>query len=49
MLVVTGDTLNPMKQHQLAGVEMMFKTDISLEDYQQFIQDVQAHLARNGE
>ena len=49
VLVVTGDTLNTDEEHQLAGVEVMSKTDISLEESRQFIEDVQTRLTRNGD
>jgi CheY-like chemotaxis protein len=49
VLIVTGESLNADEQDLLHGVEVMYKTDISLEDCKQFIQDVQMHLSRNGE
>ncbi len=49
VLIVTGDTLDASEQDQLAGVEVVLKTDISLEDCQRFLTDVQMHLSRNGE
>jgi GAF domain-containing protein/response regulator RpfG family c-di-GMP phosphodiesterase len=49
VLIVTGDSLNADEQNLLHGVEVMYKTNISLEDCKQFIQDVQMHLSRNGE
>ena len=49
VLVVTGDSLNANEHSQLNGVEVMYKTDISLEDCKQFIQDVQTHLSHNGD
>ena len=49
VLVVTGDTLNTDEEHQLAGVEVMSKTDISLAESRQFIEDVQTRLTRNGD
>jgi GAF domain-containing protein/CheY-like chemotaxis protein len=49
VLVVTGDSLNADEQNMLNGVEVVSKTNISLEDCKQFIQDVQMHLSRNGE
>jgi hypothetical protein len=49
VLVVTGDTLNTNEENQLAGVEVMYKTDISLEESKQFIEDVQTRLTGNGD
>jgi CheY-like chemotaxis protein len=49
VMIVTGDTLNADEQNQLVNVGLMYKTDISLEDYQRFIHGVETHLARNGE
>jgi CheY-like chemotaxis protein len=49
VLIVTGDTLNTDEEMQLDGVDVMYKTDISLEDCQQFINDVQSRLTRNGD
>jgi CheY-like chemotaxis protein len=49
VLVVTGDTLDAVEQNKLADVKIMYKTDISLDDYRHFIQDVETHLSRNGD
>ena len=49
VLVVTGDTLNNEEQNQLDGVDVTYKTDISLEDCKTFINDVQSRLTRNGD
>ena len=49
VLIVTGESLNADEQDLLDGVDVMYKTNISLEDCKQFIQDVQMHLSRNGE
>jgi CheY-like chemotaxis protein len=49
VLVVTGDTLDAIEQNKLADVKIMYKTDISLDDYRDFIQGVETHLSRNGD
>ncbi len=49
VLVVTGDTLDAVEQNKLADVKIMYKTDISLDDYRHFIEGVQTHLSRNGD
>jgi GAF domain-containing protein/DNA-binding response OmpR family regulator len=49
VLVVTGDTLDAVEQDRLADVKIMYKTDISLDDYRHFIQGVETHLSRNGD
>ena len=50
VLVVTGDTLNAAEQDLLVDVGLLYKTDISLDEYQRFIEDVQTQLAaRNGD
>ncbi len=49
VLVVTGDTLNMDEQSQLSGVDVTYKTDITLEDCKTFISDVQSRLTRNGD
>jgi GAF domain-containing protein/CheY-like chemotaxis protein len=49
VLVITGDTLNSTEENQLGEVSVLYKSDISLEDYQQLIAGVEARLSRNGE
>ncbi len=50
VLVVTGDTLNAAEQDLLVDVSLLYKTDISLDEYQSFIKDVESQLAsRNGD
>lgn len=49
VLVVTGDTLDAVEQTKLADVKIMYKTDISLDDYRDFIQGIETHLSRNGD
>jgi CheY-like chemotaxis protein len=45
VMVVTGDVdLNTDEQALLANVHVLPKTDISQEEYQQFIADVRRHL-----
>lgn len=49
VLVVTGEMLTPAEQDLLNNVSLLYKSDISLEDYQRFIADVESQLLRNGE
>jgi CheY-like chemotaxis protein len=49
VLVVTGDTLNASERDLLVDVGLMYKTDISIDDYRRFIDDVATHLSRNGD
>jgi CheY-like chemotaxis protein len=49
VLIVTGDTLDAAERDRLADVAVLYKTDISYEDFRQFIQGVRTHLSRNGE
>lgn len=48
IMVVTADTLNADEQGHLAGVEVMYKTDLGQENYRQFIEGVRAYLGQNG-
>jgi CheY-like chemotaxis protein len=49
VMVVTADTLNPNEQNQLANIDVLYKTDLSQENYQQFIEGVKTHLSNaNG-
>jgi CheY-like chemotaxis protein len=49
VMVVTADTLNADEQGHLAGVEVMFKTDLGQENYRQFIDGIRTHLGgQNG-
>ena len=49
VLVVTGDTLNSEEESQLGSVAVTYKTDISREDYHQFLRGVQTYLTGNGD
>ncbi|MBZ0293549.1 MAG: response regulator, partial [Anaerolineae bacterium] len=49
ILVVTGDMLTSSEHDLLSNVSLLYKSDISLEDYQRFITDVETQLLRNGE
>jgi hypothetical protein len=43
--VVTGEMqLDASEQEQLQNVRVLYKTDISQDQYEQFIEDVKAHL-----
>jgi len=45
VMVVTGEMqLDPNEQEQLQNVRVLYKTDISQDQYEQFIEDVKAHL-----
>ncbi|NJN36036.1 MAG: response regulator [Nitrospiraceae bacterium] len=45
VMVVTGEVnFNSSEQEQLQNVRVLYKTDISQDQYEQFIQDVKAHL-----
>jgi GAF domain-containing protein/CheY-like chemotaxis protein len=49
VIVVTGDTLDSAEQSRLAGVDVLSKTDISLQNYNRFIHGITTHLSQNGE
>jgi GAF domain-containing protein/CheY-like chemotaxis protein len=50
VLVVTGDTLNADEHEELADISVVFKTEISQEEYQRFIRGVRDHLSHiNGD
>ena len=49
VMVVTADTLNADEQGHLAGVEVMYKTDLGQENYRQFIDGIRSHLGHNGD
>lgn len=49
VMVVTGEIdLKADEREQLANVHILHKTDISLEEYEQFIDDVQVHLGNHS-
>jgi GAF domain-containing protein/CheY-like chemotaxis protein/HAMP domain-containing protein len=47
VMVVTADTLNDTEQGQLAGVDVVYKTDLGQENYRQFIDGIRGYLG-NG-
>ncbi|MBI5667326.1 MAG: GAF domain-containing protein [Chloroflexi bacterium] len=50
ILIVTADTLQPDEQGRLANTTVLYKTDLSRENYAQLIRNLKTHLARqNGE
>lgn len=49
VMVVTGDTLDSAEQSRLAGIDVLSKTEISLQDYNRFIHGITTHLSQNGE
>jgi GAF domain-containing protein/CheY-like chemotaxis protein len=49
VMAVTGDiTLSDDEQARLETIRVLYKTDISQEDYERFIRDVQDELGMNG-
>jgi GAF domain-containing protein/DNA-binding response OmpR family regulator len=48
VMVVTADTLQSAEQAQLADIDVLYKTDLSQNNYQTFIEGVQSYLRHNG-
>ncbi len=48
ILVVTGETLVPEERERLRNLEVLLKTDISLEQSDQFMTGVKTHLTRTN-
>ena len=49
VLVITGEiNLSAKEQEQLENIQVLYKTDVSQEDYQNFLDDVQKHLDIDG-
>ena len=45
VMIVTGEmSFDSSEQEQLQNVHVLYKTDISQDQYEQFIEDVKAHL-----
>ncbi|MBC7812580.1 MAG: response regulator, partial [Burkholderiales bacterium] len=50
VLIVTGDTLDAAERDQLADTEVMYKTDITEDEHQQFLKGVRTQLSKtNGD
>jgi len=48
VMVITGEvTFNPQEKAQLSNVHVLYKAHVTEQDYQRFIEDVQAHLNDN--
>lgn len=48
VMVVTAESLNPDEHDQLGDLQVLYKTDLNKDNYQEFIDGVKAHLS-NGE
>lgn len=44
VMIVTADTLNAEEQDKLGSLEVIYKTDLSQANYQQFMESVREHL-----
>ena len=48
ILIVTGETLEPAERERLRNLEVLYKTDISLEAHEQFMTGVKTRLTRTN-
>ncbi len=44
VMIVTADTLNTEEQNKLGSLQVLYKTDLSQSNYQQFMESVREHL-----
>ncbi len=44
VMIVTADTLNPEERDKLGSLQVIYKTDLSQSNYQQFMEGVREHL-----